>query len=97
MKAIQLKILPATNTKPTRLKAFDMDDNSIIRSGEDSKQNQIAIVKEFIAKFYGLQTSPNTDPNNIELDYNSFTFKKRIIVSGAIKQGSVHIIHEVKG
>lgn len=29
MKAIQTKFIPATNTKGSRIKAFDCDDNSI--------------------------------------------------------------------
>ena len=37
MKAISTKILPATNTKPARLKAYDSDGNSYI-IGADSTQ-----------------------------------------------------------
>lgn len=32
MKAIYIKWIPATNTKPTRIKAYDKDRNSIIVS-----------------------------------------------------------------
>jgi hypothetical protein len=43
MKAIYTKVLPATNTKSRKVKAFDLDNNSITISYEDDGYKQAAI------------------------------------------------------
>lgn len=96
MKAIFIKILPMTNHLPTRLKAYDMDNNKIVLSGEHSKENYIHIVKQFIKEHYGLRTDPNMSMNSLDLDYDSFTHVKRVLVSGGMKQGSVWLVQEQK-
>lgn len=40
MKAIITKYLPATNTKPSRIKAFDSDNNSVTIPFPDNLENE---------------------------------------------------------
>lgn len=66
MKAIQIKILPATNTKPTRLKAFT-EAGSIIEpfDYEDVNKQTAALAKRYCEQFWpGASLSgPNCLPN----------------------------------
>lgn len=44
MKAIQVKYMPATTTKPAKVKAFDMDNNSITISYNDQESYKLAAI-----------------------------------------------------
>lgn len=49
MKAIYTKVLPATNTKPRKVKAYDLDGNTITISYDDQdtyKQAAIALCEK---------------------------------------------------
>ena len=41
MKAITVKVLPQTERKPRRIKAFDMDDNNVVMSWTQAEEKAL--------------------------------------------------------
>ena len=96
MKAIQLRILPATNTLPTRLKVWAEQTKPMIFSVECNKHNRMFAAKTLAGTWYKRGIEYNINGEHSMVCYDSYNEQYIHLVDGQLPNGEYCFVSTLK-